>query len=162
MQYCKIETNSMLKYEDWSIWPTLIFIKIIGSDTLWFPLPLSGPYMYVLSLWINVTGENWRNYQGENPVLLPWIVNFVWWKFWFLYGVMPLIDMRIDKQNVHIGNCDMLYAYFYNLKKFYTDKLDMWKLNSSHSAQRKTRERIRGNCVVLPDPSLGSCWMHKA
>ena len=41
MQIHKIETNSELIYEDGSIWSTLIFIKIIGSDTLWFPLPPS-------------------------------------------------------------------------------------------------------------------------
>ena len=43
MQNHKIETNSEreLIYEDGSIWLTLIFIKIIGSDTLWFPLPPS-------------------------------------------------------------------------------------------------------------------------
>ena len=34
MQNHKIETNSELIYEDGSIWSTLIFIKIIGSDTL--------------------------------------------------------------------------------------------------------------------------------
>ena len=39
MQNHKIQTNSELIYEDGSIWLTLIFIKIIGSDTLWFPLP---------------------------------------------------------------------------------------------------------------------------
>ena len=36
MQNYKIETNSELTYEDGRIWSTLIFIKIIGSDTLWF------------------------------------------------------------------------------------------------------------------------------
>ena len=41
MQNHKIETNSELTYEDGSFWSTLIFIKIIGSDTLWFPLPPS-------------------------------------------------------------------------------------------------------------------------
>ena len=41
MQTHKIQTNSELIYEDGSIWSTLIFIKIIGSDTLWFPLPPS-------------------------------------------------------------------------------------------------------------------------
>ena len=39
MQNHKIGTNSELIYEDGSIWLTLIFIKIIGRDTLWFPLP---------------------------------------------------------------------------------------------------------------------------
>ena len=34
MQNHKLETNSELIYEDGSIWSTLIFIKIIGSDTL--------------------------------------------------------------------------------------------------------------------------------
>ena len=34
MQNHKKETNSELIYEDRSIWSTLIFIKIIGSDTL--------------------------------------------------------------------------------------------------------------------------------
>ena len=38
MQYHKIGTNSELIYEDWNIWSTLISFKIIGSDTLWFPL----------------------------------------------------------------------------------------------------------------------------
>ena len=41
MQNHKIETDSELIYEDGSIWSTLIFIKIIGSDTLLFPLPPS-------------------------------------------------------------------------------------------------------------------------
>ena len=39
MQYHKIETISELICEDGSIRSTLIFIKIIGSDTLRFPLP---------------------------------------------------------------------------------------------------------------------------
>ena len=34
MQNHKLETNSALIYEDGSNWSTLIFIKIIGSDTL--------------------------------------------------------------------------------------------------------------------------------
>ena len=37
----KKETNRKLIYEDGSIWSTLIFIKIIGSETLWFPFPPS-------------------------------------------------------------------------------------------------------------------------
>ena len=37
----KLETNSELIYENRSISSTLIFIKIIGSDTLRFPLPPS-------------------------------------------------------------------------------------------------------------------------
>ena len=41
MQYHKIGTDSELIYEDGSIWSTLISIKIIGSITLWFPLPPS-------------------------------------------------------------------------------------------------------------------------
>ena len=41
MQNHKTETNSELIYEDGSIWSTLVFIKIIGSDTLWCPLPPS-------------------------------------------------------------------------------------------------------------------------
>ena len=41
MQNHKIETNRELIYEDGSIQSTLIFIKIIGSDTLRFPLPPS-------------------------------------------------------------------------------------------------------------------------
>ena len=41
MQNHKIETNSELIYGDGSIWSTLIFIKIIGSDTLRFPFPPS-------------------------------------------------------------------------------------------------------------------------
>ena len=41
MQNHKIETNSEAIYQDGSIWSTLVFIKIIGSDTLWFPLPPS-------------------------------------------------------------------------------------------------------------------------
>ena len=41
MQSHEIETKSELIYEDGSIWSTLVFIKIIGSDTLWFPLPPS-------------------------------------------------------------------------------------------------------------------------
>ena len=39
MQYRKIWTNSELINVDESIWSTLIFIKIIGSDALWFPSP---------------------------------------------------------------------------------------------------------------------------
>ena len=38
MQNHKKETNSEVIYQDGSIWSTLIFIKIIGSDTLGFPL----------------------------------------------------------------------------------------------------------------------------
>ena len=41
IQNHKIETKSELIYEDGSIWSTLIFIKIIGSNALWFPLPPS-------------------------------------------------------------------------------------------------------------------------
>ena len=39
MQYHKVVTNSELIFENGSIWSTLIVIKIIGSNTLWFPLP---------------------------------------------------------------------------------------------------------------------------
>ena len=41
MQNHKIETNSEVISQDGSIWSTLIFIKIMDSDTLWFPLPPS-------------------------------------------------------------------------------------------------------------------------
>ena len=41
MQNHKIETISKLIYENGNFWSTLFFIKIIGSDTLWFPLPPS-------------------------------------------------------------------------------------------------------------------------
>ena len=41
MQNYKIETNSELIYEDGSYWSTLIFIKFIGRDTLYFTLPSS-------------------------------------------------------------------------------------------------------------------------
>ena len=43
MQNHKLETNSehIYMYEDGSIWSTYFFIKIIGNDTLWFPLPPS-------------------------------------------------------------------------------------------------------------------------
>ena len=47
MQNHKIETNSKIVYKDGSIWSTLIFIKIIGSDTLWFPLPPSEVLWYI-------------------------------------------------------------------------------------------------------------------
>ena len=50
MQNHKIETNSELIYEDGSIWSTLIFIKIIGSDTLWFPLLPSEVLSYSVEL----------------------------------------------------------------------------------------------------------------
>ena len=52
MQNYKIDTNSKLVFEDGSIWSTLIFIKIIGSDTLRFPLPLSEV------LWDTLDSEN--------------------------------------------------------------------------------------------------------
>ena len=39
MQNHKIETYIKLIYEGGSIWSTLLFIEIIGSDALWFPLP---------------------------------------------------------------------------------------------------------------------------
>ena len=41
MQNHKIETDSELIYKDGSIWLTSIFIKIIDTDSLWFPLPPS-------------------------------------------------------------------------------------------------------------------------
>ena len=41
IQNHKIETNIEIIYEDGTIWLAFIFIKIIGSDTLWFPLPPS-------------------------------------------------------------------------------------------------------------------------
>ena len=47
MQNHKIETNSELIYDGGNIWSTLIFIKIIGSDTLWFPLPPSEVLFYL-------------------------------------------------------------------------------------------------------------------
>ena len=50
MQNHKIDTNSELMYENGSIWSTLIFIKIIGSDTLWFPLPPSEVLYWVHKL----------------------------------------------------------------------------------------------------------------
>ena len=49
MQNNKIETNSELIYEDGGIWSTLIFIKIIGNDTLWFPLPPSEVLSHISS-----------------------------------------------------------------------------------------------------------------
>ena len=49
MQNHKIETNSELIYEDGSIWSTLIIIKIIGSDTLWLPLPPSEVLLFFLT-----------------------------------------------------------------------------------------------------------------
>ena len=75
MQNHKIETNSELIYEDGSIWSTLIFIKIIGSYTLWFPLPPSevlsrgsGPVLLrnPLSLWFSRGGGG-----SEPPVSSP-------------------------------------------------------------------------------------------
>ena len=48
MQNYKIETISELIYEDGIIWSALIFIKIIGSDTLWFPLPPSEVLSHIL------------------------------------------------------------------------------------------------------------------
>ena len=44
MQNHKIETNSGLIYKDGSIWWTLIFIKIIGSDTLSPITTVRGPF----------------------------------------------------------------------------------------------------------------------
>ena len=40
MQNHKKETYNLF-YEEGSIWSTSFFIKIIGTDTLWFPLPPS-------------------------------------------------------------------------------------------------------------------------
>ena len=48
MKNLKIETNSELIYEEGSIWSILIFIKIIGSDTLPFPLPPSEVLLCIL------------------------------------------------------------------------------------------------------------------
>ena len=49
MENHKKETNSELIYEDGSIWSNLIFIKIIGSDTLWFPITtVRGPLQRVI------------------------------------------------------------------------------------------------------------------
>ena len=44
MQNLKIETNSELIYENGSIWSTLIYIKIIGSDTLIPITTFRGPF----------------------------------------------------------------------------------------------------------------------
>ena len=57
MQNHKIETNSKLIYEDGSIWLTLIFIKIIGNDTLWSPLPPSEVLIdnfYILNIYYRI------------------------------------------------------------------------------------------------------------
>ena len=61
MQNHKIETNSEHIYEDGSIWSTLIFIKIIGNDTLWFPLPPSEVLQCLVFSW---------NHSG---LLIPWM-----------------------------------------------------------------------------------------
>ena len=69
MQNHKIETNSELIYEDGIIWSTLIFIKIIGSDTLWFPLPPSE----VLQIFkLVVCLQNINNYKFK------WVIVFRW------------------------------------------------------------------------------------
>ena len=58
MQYSKIETNSELICKNESIWPTLIFIKIIGSEcTLWLPFPPSDVTCFD-ALWKKVLTEN--------------------------------------------------------------------------------------------------------
>ena len=77
----KIDTNSELIYEDVNIWSILIFIKIIGSYTLWFPLPPSEV------LWIISSS----NYREEDIIIISelrvWLVplniftpssDFVW------------------------------------------------------------------------------------
>ena len=64
MQNHKIETNSEHIYEYGSIWSTLIFIKIIGSDTLWFPLPPSEV------LWI------WKK-EAKNRGMLVELISFI-------------------------------------------------------------------------------------
>ena len=50
-------------YEDGSIWSTLIFIKIIGSDTLLFPLPPS-----VVLLDTNINMYKTYSYEGLDGV----------------------------------------------------------------------------------------------
>ena len=74
MQNHKIETNRELLYEDGIIWLTLIFIKIIGSDTLWFPLPpsevlslntviiIQSKYSWIFLLWIK-SDKNYQNVE---------------------------------------------------------------------------------------------------
>ena len=52
IQNHKIEINSRLIYKDGSIWSTLIFNKIIGSDTLWFPLPPSEVLKYLYTIYL--------------------------------------------------------------------------------------------------------------
>ena len=59
MQNHKLETNSVLIYGDGSIWLTVIFIIIIGSDTLGFPLPPSEvPIVYIY-----MTAFDFMNYD---------------------------------------------------------------------------------------------------
>ena len=57
MQNHKIEIKSELLYEDGSILSTSIFIKIIGSDALRFPLPPSEVLVFMHSRIIKKTKE---------------------------------------------------------------------------------------------------------
>ena len=54
MQYHKIGTDSELLYEDGGIRSTLISIKIIGSNTLSFPLPPSEVLLKTLGQFQNL------------------------------------------------------------------------------------------------------------
>ena len=55
MQNHKVKTNRELIYEDGSFWSTLIFIKIIGSDTV-IPITTNrGPLQ-----WLSADGTRWQ------------------------------------------------------------------------------------------------------
>ena len=109
MQNHKLETNRELICEDGSIWSTLIFIKIIGSGTLWYQLPPS-EVLYVFQMssttqckslvmikWHHImkNTNKWRNRKFCIFLLIICsneccFVNVR--KIWAVEGIVPLVE----------------------------------------------------------------------
>ena len=98
----KIDTNSELIYEDVSIWSTLIFIKIIGSDTLWFPLPPSEVLcIFHCENTHKVWYKNLWNWHGNRNLMIydlwpyPKVTSLtLGWKF-YLHSVLLVILVNL-------------------------------------------------------------------
>ena len=108
MQNHKIETNSELIYGDGSIWSTIIFIKIIGSNTLWFPLPpsevLELPWLLIYSwdFMMSLSGDKQADVIdafNTTPRYLDDILNIYNVYFDNMVSQIYLSELQLNKAN---------------------------------------------------------------
>ena len=147
MQNHKIETNSELICEDGSIWSNLIFIKIIGSDTLWFPLPPSEVLIELQSLVLDLGDNCIQNFH-----LGRYIVGYTVGKFVLRRRASGAIqrDFRpyIWRYTSPNGNFEYNYPHSNALLKF---RLKLERCKPHKAAQRRTspNEMWRMQCKIL-------------